>query len=51
MEETTNRQEETEQNEKAVSKETDDTKDTAIRDTETSCKSSYPSDALKYMIL
>ena len=36
MEETTNRQEGTEQNEKTVSKETDDTKDTAIRDTETS---------------
>ena len=34
MEETTNRQEGTEQNEKTVSKETDDTKDTAIRNTE-----------------
>ena len=34
MEETTNRQEEMEQNEKTVSKETDDTKDTAIRNTE-----------------
>lgn len=36
MEETTNRQEETEQNEKAVSEETDDTKEMAIRDKETS---------------
>lgn len=50
MEETTNRQEETEQNEKAVSKETDDTKDTAIRDTETSdavAKNTDTSDAAK----
>ena len=36
MEETTNRQEEMEQNEKTVSKETDDTKEMAIRDKETS---------------
>ena len=50
MEETTNRQEGTEQNEKNVSKETDDTKDTAIRDTETSdavAKNTDTSDAAK----
>ena len=50
MEETTNRQEGTEQNEKTVSKETDDTKDTAIRDTETSdavAKNTDTNDAAK----
>ena len=50
MEETTNRQEEMEQNEKTVSKETDDTKDTAIRNTESRdavAKNTDTSDAAK----
>lgn len=50
MEETTNRQEGTEQNEKTVSKETDDTKDTAIRNTESRdavAKNTDTSDAAK----